>query len=76
MIFAWSIFDIVNNLSRWIILYELLLWGFGPFEAVIITSIASCYFSILCINKYNLKTQQDFFITKKEHMKIKYSNTG
>ena len=26
MIFAWSIFDIVNNLSRWIILYEILLW--------------------------------------------------
>ena len=25
MIFAWSIFDIVNNLSRWIILYELLI---------------------------------------------------
>ena len=23
MIFTWSIFDIVNNLSRWIILYEL-----------------------------------------------------
>ena len=64
MIFAWCIFDIVNNLSRWIILYELLLWGFKPFEAVIITSI-SCYFSILCINKYNLKTQQDFFITKR-----------
>ena len=26
MIFAWSIFDIVNNLSRWIILDEILLW--------------------------------------------------
>jgi hypothetical protein len=28
MIFAWSIFDIVNNLSRWIILYELLIIEF------------------------------------------------
>ncbi len=50
MIFAWSIFDIVNNLSRWIILYELLLWGFGPFEAVIITSIAATSLSYLSIN--------------------------
>ena len=50
MIFAWSIFDIVNNLSRWIILYELLLWGFRPFEAVIITSIAATSLSYLSIN--------------------------
>jgi hypothetical protein len=50
MIFAWSIFDIVNNLSRWIILYELLLWGFGPFEAVIITSIAATSLSYVSIN--------------------------
>ncbi len=71
MIFAWCIFDIVNNLSRWIILFELLLMGFRPFEAVIITSIGASSL-ILFINKYNLKTQQDFFITKKEeHMKIK-----
>ena len=50
MIFAWSIFDIVNNLSRWIILYELLIMGFGPFEAVIITSIAATSLSYLSIN--------------------------
>ena len=50
MIFAWSIFDIVNNLSRWIILYELLLWGFGPFEAVILTSIAATSLSYVSIN--------------------------
>ena len=50
--------------------------GFRPFEAVVITSIV-CYFSILFINKYNLKTQQDFFITKNEKfMKINNSNTG
>ena len=50
MIFAWCIFDIVNNLSRWIILYELLIMGFGPFEAVIITSIAATSLSYLSIN--------------------------
>ena len=33
MIFAWSIFDIVNNLSRGIILFELLLIELKPFEA-------------------------------------------
>ena len=32
MLFAWSIFDIINNVSRWIILYELLLIGFRHFE--------------------------------------------
>ena len=41
MIFAWSIFDIVNNLSRWIILYELLIIGFRPFEAAILSAIAA-----------------------------------
>ena len=50
MIFALSIFDIVNNLSRWIILYELLIMGFGPFEAVIITSIAATSLSYVSIN--------------------------
>jgi len=33
--------DIVNNLSRWIILYELLIIGFRPFEAAILSSIAA-----------------------------------
>ena len=50
MMFAWSIFDIVNNLSRWIILYELLLTGFRPFDAVIISSIAATSLSYLSIN--------------------------
>ena len=50
MIFAWSIFDIVNNLSRWIILYELLLTGFRPFEAAILSSIAASSISYLSIN--------------------------
>ena len=50
MIFAWSIFDIVNNISRWIILYELLLTGFRPFEAAILSSIAASSLSYLSIN--------------------------
>jgi hypothetical protein len=50
MIFAWSIFDIVNNISRWIILYELLIIGFRPFEAAILSSIAASSLSYLSIN--------------------------
>lgn len=50
MIFAWCIFDIVNNLSRWIILYELLIIGFRPFEAAILSSIAASSLSYLSIN--------------------------
>jgi hypothetical protein len=50
MIFAWSIFDIINNVSRWIILYELLLIGFRPFEAAIISAILSSSLSYLSIN--------------------------
>ena len=50
MIFAWSIFDIVNNISRWIILYELLLTGFRPFEAAILSSIAASSLSYVSIN--------------------------
>ena len=50
MIFAWSIFDIINNISRWIILYELLLIGLRPFEAAILSSIAASSLSYLSIN--------------------------
>ena len=50
MVFAWSIFDIVNNLSRWIILYELLIIGYRPFEAAILSSIAASSLSYLSIN--------------------------
>lgn len=50
MVFAWSIFDIVNNLSRWIILFELLITGFRPFEAAIISSLAASSISYLAIN--------------------------
>jgi hypothetical protein len=50
MIFAWSIFDIVNNLARGIILFELLLIGLKPFEAAILSSIAASSLSYLSIN--------------------------
>jgi hypothetical protein len=50
MIFAWSIFDIVNNLSRWIILYELLIMGFRPFDTAILSSIAASSIFYLSIN--------------------------
>ena len=50
MIFAWSIFDIVNNLVRGIILFELLLIELKPFEAAIISSITASSLSYLSIN--------------------------
>jgi hypothetical protein len=50
MMFAWSIFDIINNISRWIILYELLLIELKPFEAAILSSIAASSISYLSIN--------------------------
>ena len=50
MVFAWSIFDIVNNLVRGIILFELLLIDLKPFEAAIISSITESSLSKLSIN--------------------------
>jgi hypothetical protein len=50
MMFAWSIFDIVNNVSRWIILFDFLLIGYRPFEAAIIFSIIASSLSYLSIN--------------------------
>ena len=65
MIFAWSIFDIVNNLSRWIILYELLLTGFRPFEAAILSSIAASSLSYLSINIISKRIKS--FVSKSFH---------
>ena len=65
MIFAWSIFDIVNNLSRWIILYELLLTGFRPFEAAILSSIAASSLSYLSINIISKRIKS--FVSKSYH---------
>ena len=50
LIYVWSIFDIVNNISRWILLFELLRLDFRPFEAAVISSIVASLLSYLTIN--------------------------
>ena len=71
MIFAWSIFDIVNNLSRWIILYELLIIGFRPFEAAILSSIAASSLSYLSINIISKRIKLFSQPSKKKYLKMK-----
>jgi hypothetical protein len=50
MIFADAIFDIINNVSRFFILLELLKMGYQPIQAAIIASIIASCFSYLAIN--------------------------
>ncbi len=50
MLFADSIFDIVNNVSRFFILLELLRIEFQPVQAATISSIVASSFSYLAIN--------------------------
>ena len=50
MIFADAIFDIINNVSRFFILLELLRIEYQPVQAAIIASIISSSFSYLAIN--------------------------
>ena len=50
MIVASSVFDIVNNLSRFFILIELLKDHFHPIQATLISSVISSSFSYLAIN--------------------------
>jgi ABC-type uncharacterized transport system permease subunit len=50
MIFADSVFDIVNNVSRFFILLELLRIEYHPVQAAIIASIIASCFSYLAIN--------------------------
>jgi hypothetical protein len=50
MIFANSIFDIVNNVSRFFILLELLKIEYQPVQAATIASIIASSFSYLAIN--------------------------
>ena len=73
MIFAWSIFDIVNNLSRGIILFELLLIELKPFEAAIISSITASSLSYLSINLISQHVKNDnlpIVILKKVHKNL------
>lgn len=69
MIFAWSIFDIVNNLVRGIILFELLLIELKPFEAAIISSITASSLSYLSINLIS-RHIKIFSSSKKKDTKI------
>ena len=50
MIFADAIFDIVNNVSRFFILVELLKIEYRPVEAALFASIIASSFSYLAIN--------------------------
>jgi hypothetical protein len=50
MIFADAIFDIINNVSRFFILLELLRTQYQPIQATIIASIIASFFSYLAIN--------------------------
>ena len=43
MIFADSIFDIINNVSRFFILLELLKINYQPIQAALIASIVAWY---------------------------------
>jgi len=50
MIFADAIFDIINNVSRFFILLELLKIEYPPVQAATIASIIASSFSYLAIN--------------------------
>ena len=50
MMLANSVFDVVNNLSRFFILFELLRTQYTPIQAALISSIVSSSFSYLAIN--------------------------
>jgi H+/Cl- antiporter ClcA len=50
MIFADAIFDIINNVSRFFILLELLRIEYQPIQAATIASIIASCFSYLAIN--------------------------
>jgi hypothetical protein len=50
MIFADSIFDIINNVSRFFILLELLRIGYQPVPAATISSVIASCLSYLAIN--------------------------
>jgi ABC-type uncharacterized transport system permease subunit len=50
MIFADAIFDIINNVSRFFILLELLRIEYQPIQAATISSIIASCFSYLAIN--------------------------
>ena len=56
MIFADLVFDVVNNLSRFFIILELLEMGYGAVSATTIASITAACLSYLVINVIVRKT--------------------
>jgi uncharacterized protein (DUF2062 family) len=50
MLFADSVFDIINNVSRFLILLELLKINYQPVQAAIIASLIASAGSYLAIN--------------------------
>jgi hypothetical protein len=68
MIFADSIFDVVNNVSKFFILLELLKIEYRPVEAAIIASIIASSLSYLAINLIVRRIQ--VFSSKKKYSKM------
>jgi hypothetical protein len=68
MIFADSIFDIINNVSRFFILLELLRIDYQPVQAAMIASIISSSLSYLAINL--LLRRLHVFSPKKNKFKL------
>jgi hypothetical protein len=50
MIFANSVFDIINNVSRFFVMLELLRIEYQPVQAAVIASIIASCLSYLAIN--------------------------
>jgi len=50
MLFASSVFDIVNNITRFILMIQLLKWEYTPVEATTISSIVASVLSYVTIN--------------------------
>ncbi len=50
MLFASSVFDIVNNITRFILMIQLLKWEYTAVEATTISSIVASVFSYVIIN--------------------------
>ena len=71
MILANSVFDIVNNLSRFFILFELLKTHYNPIQSALVSSIISSSFSYLAINLI-VKYINVFDSTKEKIFQIKY----
>ena len=50
MLFASSVFDIVNNITRFILMIQLLKWEYTAVEATTISSIVASVLSYVIIN--------------------------